>query len=189
MCVSQQNAWITVELWVLAACAVRSTRSKGSQQTLRLSHPVRVARKQRKAGRLSRKGGRGQGRAGPGQAGQGQAGAGQEQGRAGLAVCTVPTPRLEGSVCRSLHGPMRRIPEDRSLNRLIHKTPQKCSLPTPPNQASRTWLRGSFQGAGPVIGRFRQWTLSELVVLHALARQRVLLHQCCVEVAQGLCRQ
>ena len=37
--------WITVGLWVLAACAGRSTRSKGSQQTLRLSHPVRVARK------------------------------------------------------------------------------------------------------------------------------------------------
>ena len=34
-----------VGLWVLAACAGRSTRSKGSQQTLRLSHPVRVARK------------------------------------------------------------------------------------------------------------------------------------------------
>ena len=40
--------WITVGLWVLAACAGRSTRSKGSQQTLRLSHPVRVARKQGK---------------------------------------------------------------------------------------------------------------------------------------------
>ena len=37
--------WIIVGLWVLAACAGRSTRSKGSQQTLRLSHPVRVARK------------------------------------------------------------------------------------------------------------------------------------------------
>ena len=36
---------------------------------------------------------------------------------------------------------MRRIPENRSLNRLIHKTPQNCSLPTPPNPASRTWLR------------------------------------------------
>ena len=35
-------------MWVLAACAGRSTRSKGSQQTLRLSHPVRVARKQGK---------------------------------------------------------------------------------------------------------------------------------------------
>ena len=41
--------WITVGLWVFAACAGRSTRSKGSQQTLRLSHPVRVARKQSKA--------------------------------------------------------------------------------------------------------------------------------------------
>ena len=37
--------WIIVGLWVLAACAGRSTRSKGSQRTLRLSHPVRVARK------------------------------------------------------------------------------------------------------------------------------------------------
>ena len=44
MCVSQQK-WIIVGLWVLAACAGRSTRSKGSRQTLRLSHPVRVARK------------------------------------------------------------------------------------------------------------------------------------------------
>ena len=64
-------------MWVLAACAGCSTRSKGSQQALRLSHPVRVARN------FSRKGwwlffkdgsGQGQGRAGPGQAGQGQAG-------------------------------------------------------------------------------------------------------------------
>ena len=53
MCVSQHTEllWITVGLWVLAACVGRSTRSKGSQQTLRLSHPVRVARKQGK-GRL-----------------------------------------------------------------------------------------------------------------------------------------
>ena len=40
-----KRSWIIVGLWVLAACAGRSTRSKGSQQTLRLSHPVRVARK------------------------------------------------------------------------------------------------------------------------------------------------
>ena len=38
MCVSQQNGG----LWVLAACAGRTKRNKGSQQTLRLSHPVRV---------------------------------------------------------------------------------------------------------------------------------------------------
>ena len=44
----RKRKWITVGLWVLAACAGRSTRSKGSQQTLRLSHPVRVARKQAK---------------------------------------------------------------------------------------------------------------------------------------------
>ena len=58
MCVHSKTElrWNTVGLWVLAACASRSTRSKGSQQTLRLSHPVRVARKQSKAGRFSRRG-------------------------------------------------------------------------------------------------------------------------------------
>ena len=47
--------WITVGLWVLAACGGRLTRSKGSQQTQRLSHPVRVARKHSKARRLFEK--------------------------------------------------------------------------------------------------------------------------------------
>ena len=52
MCVSQQSElkWILVGLWVLAACAGRSTRSKRSQQTLRLSHLVNFARKQGKQG-------------------------------------------------------------------------------------------------------------------------------------------
>ena len=45
MCVSQHKTelrWITVGLWVLAACAGRSTRSKGSQQTLRTLSKTRV---------------------------------------------------------------------------------------------------------------------------------------------------
>ena len=39
-----QLKWISVGLWALAACADRSTRSKRSQQTVRPSHSVRVAR-------------------------------------------------------------------------------------------------------------------------------------------------
>ena len=56
MCVSQQSElrWILVGLWVLVACAGRSTRIKGSQQTIGLSHPVRVAREQGKQGDFSR---------------------------------------------------------------------------------------------------------------------------------------
>ena len=40
-----QLSWIGVGLCVLAACAGRSTKSKGFQQTTRPSHPVRVARR------------------------------------------------------------------------------------------------------------------------------------------------
>ena len=43
MSVSQLR-WIGVGLWILAACAGRSTRSKGFQQAVCPSHPVRVAR-------------------------------------------------------------------------------------------------------------------------------------------------
>ena len=82
--------WIIVGLWLLAACAGRSTRNKGSQQTPRLSHPVRVARKHSKSsraeqeGNTARQGRAGQGRAGQGRAGQGRAGQGRAgQGRAG----------------------------------------------------------------------------------------------------------
>ena len=45
-----QLRWISVGLQVLAACAGRSTRRKGFQQTLRPSHPVRAARKNLEGG-------------------------------------------------------------------------------------------------------------------------------------------
>ena len=71
--------WMGVGLWVLAACAGCSTKSKGFQQTTWPSRPLSA-----KTGRAGQ--GRA-GRAGQGRAGQGRAGragrAGQEGSRAG----------------------------------------------------------------------------------------------------------
>ena len=113
----------TKHLSVLAACAGRSTRRKGFQQTLRPSHPVRVARRSfegmgswlkrlwqalgfyeknlalRLSGRAGRTGQRqGRGRAGAGQ-GRGRAGQGRLGPRAGGLCGAVLGPFCEFLVC------------------------------------------------------------------------------------------
>ena len=93
MCVSQQPElkWTLVGLWVLAACAGRSTRSKGSQQTLRFSHPVKVARKQGKQGDFLR---------------------GRARGRPN-GICLLGGPREIGGVAPSNRP--QKVPESASL--------------------------------------------------------------------------
>ena len=86
MCVSQRPElrWITVGLGSSRPVpAARREASKGSQQTLGLSHPVKVAGKHGKAGRLFVACFRLGCRAGAGRAGQGREGQGAGQSRAG----------------------------------------------------------------------------------------------------------
>ena len=104
MCVSQQPElrWITVGLWVLAACAGRSTRSKQGFPTNTWPFaPCQGCSKARESRATFRKkrvlgldGGQGRGRAGAGQ-GQGSAG----QGRAARRPLNKTPGRLESASC------------------------------------------------------------------------------------------